>query len=189
MRPACLRLGEGPVDAQIGGAEAVAQNAVAGHIPDFMAAVQIGYPSAGEIQGQRAIHQRRAHVLFQPVIHGVVDEIMVFQPAPAQLSGGRAFVHLLKMAGQPFAAAVGNLAALEGAWQGWQDAVQGASGATASALAVRLMKNVYQRLEHEGMLMPEEYSREAAYRQLDVMQGRPNLAVVHVLVQRAACAG
>lgn len=87
------------------------------------------------------------------------------------------------------AAAVGNLAALEGAWQGWQDAVQGASGATASALAVRLMKNVYQRLEHEGMLMPEEYSREAAYRQLDVMQGRPNLAVVHVLVQRAACAG
>ena len=101
MRPACLRLGEGPVDAQIGGAEAVAQNAVAGHIPDFMAAVQIGYPSAGEIQGQRAIHQRRAHVLFQPVIHGVVDEIMVFQPAPAQLSGGRAFVHLLKMAGQP----------------------------------------------------------------------------------------
>lgn len=116
-----------------------------------MAAVQIGYPSAGEIQGQRAIHQRRAHVLFQPVIHGVVDEIMVFQPAPAQLSGGRAFVHLLKMAGQPFAAAVGNLAALEGAWQ--------------------------------------EYSREAAYRQLDVMQGRPNLAVVHVLVQRAACAG
>lgn len=84
------------------------------------------------------------------------------------------------------AVAVGNLAALEGAWQGWQDAVQGASGATASALAVRLMKNVYQRLEHEGMLMPEEYSREAAYRQLDVMQGRPNLAVVHVLVQRVA---
>ena len=32
-----------------------------------------------------------------------------------------------------------------------------------NALAARLIKNVYQRLEREGVLMPEEYSQEAVY--------------------------
>lgn len=71
------------------------------------------------------------------------------------------------------AAAEGDFSALEGAWQDWLAALAGASEATASALAARLMKNVYQRLENDGVLMPEEYGREAAYRQLDAMQAGP----------------
>lgn len=84
------------------------------------------------------------------------------------------------------AAASGDLPALEGAWQDWQAVVQGVSGATASALAARLMKSIYRHLEHDGMLMPEEYSPEAVYRQLDAMQGRLNLVFFHALVQRVA---
>ena len=84
------------------------------------------------------------------------------------------------------AAAEGDFSALEGAWQGWLAALAGASEATASALAARLMKNVYQRLENDGVLMPEEYGREAAYRQLDAMQGRPNPAVIRALLRNVA---
>lgn len=44
------------------------------------------------------------------------------------------------------------------------------------------MKNVYQRLEREGVLMPEEYSQEAVYRQLDGMQDHLNLSAVYAMV-------
>ena len=51
-----------------------------------------------------------------------------------------------------------------------------------NALAARLIKNVYQRLEREGVLMPEEYSQEAVYRQLDGMQDHLNLSAVYAMV-------
>ena len=51
-----------------------------------------------------------------------------------------------------------------------------------NALAARLMKNVYQCLEREGVLMPEEYSQEAVYRQLDGMQDHLNLSAVYAMV-------
>lgn len=81
------------------------------------------------------------------------------------------------------AAAGGDLAGLEAAYQAWNSALCGASNATVSALTARLIKNTYQRLENEGVLMPEEYGPEAAYRQLTATQNRPNPAITRSLLQ------
>lgn len=80
----------------------------------------------------------------------------------------------------------GDLTGFDDAWQAWLSAAQGATGATISALTARLLKNLYQLLDSRGVLMPEEYGRDAAYRQLDAMQDHPNPAVIRALLQRVA---
>ena len=84
------------------------------------------------------------------------------------------------------AVSAGNLSDFEAAYQEWSSALQEASGATVSALTARLIKNTYQRLDNDGVLLPEEYGREAAYRQLAAMQSRPNSAVTRALLQCVA---
>ena len=61
------------------------------------------------------------------------------------------------------AVAGGDRAAFDGAWQAWLSAARDASGATLSALSARLVKNVYRRLDDEGVLMPEELARDATF--------------------------
>lgn len=82
------------------------------------------------------------------------------------------------------AVAEGRTDSFEEKCAGWLSVAWGASGATFSALTARLLKNVYQRLNDQGILMPEELSQETVYHQLDTTRGQPHSEIVQELLRR-----
>lgn len=115
-----------------------------------------------------AIESEAVDFLVKPVAKDAL--IRAFEKVRKKLDGQKASRYSLRHLVSPEvearedvlarAVAGGDKAAFDGAWQAWLSAARDASGATLSA---RLVKNVYRRLDDEGVLMPEELARDAAF--------------------------
>lgn len=118
-----------------------------------------------------AIESEAVDFLVKPVAKDAL--IRAFEKVRKKLDGQKASRYSLRHLVSPEvearedvlarAVAGGDGAAFDGAWQAWLSAARDASGATLSALSARLVKNVYRRLDDEGVLMPEELARDAAF--------------------------
>lgn len=118
-----------------------------------------------------AIQSEAVDFLVKPVAKDAL--IRAFEKVRKKLDGQKASRYSLRHLVSPEvearedvlarAVAGGDRAAFDGAWQAWLSAARDASGATLSALSARLVKNVYRRLDDEGVLMPEELARDAAF--------------------------
>ena len=141
-----------------------------------------------------AIESEAVDFLVKPVAKDAL--IRAFEKVRKKLDGQKASRYSLRHLVSPEvearedvlarAVAGGDRAAFDGAWQAWLSAARDASGATLSALSARLVKNVYRRLDDEGVLMPEELARDAAYRRLDDMQPQPDPEILRALLWRIA---
>ena len=118
-----------------------------------------------------AIESEAVDFLVKPVAKDAL--IRAFEKVRKKLDGQKASRYSLRHLVSPEvearedvlarAVAGGDRVAFDGAWQAWLSAARDASGATLSALSARLVKNVYRRLDDEGVLMPEELARDAAF--------------------------